>query len=128
MQGRTLDHIRTGAGGGALSRGRRGRLLEPGGDMCKLLAKQDPRCFRQTSRSLRIWGQSTSVRLEEAFWNILGDIADSQGMTVPRLVAILHDEATENHGNVSNLASLLRTTCLIYERERAERATRGSAE
>jgi predicted DNA-binding ribbon-helix-helix protein len=91
--------------------------------MCRLLAKQDPRRFQPTSRSLRISGQSTSIRLEVAFWEILDDIAAREGLSVPRLVALLHDEAVETHGGVPNLASLLRTACLLRESERAERTT-----
>jgi predicted DNA-binding ribbon-helix-helix protein len=100
------------------------RRKAPGGEMCKLLAAQDPQRFKQTSRSLRISGQSTSIRLEAAFWEILDSIAASEGVSVPRLVAIIHDEAVDTHGDVSNFASLLRTVCLIYQGERAERAIR----
>ena len=96
----------------------------PGGDMCKLLAGQDPRRFKQTSRSLRISGQSTSIRLEAAFWETLDVIAAKEGMSVSRLLATLYDEAIDIHGDISNFASLLRTTCLIYQGERAERAIR----
>ena len=96
----------------------------PGGDMCKLLARQDQRRFRQTSRSLRISGQSTSIRLETAFWEILDAIAAGEGMSVSRLVASLYEEAMDLHGEVANFASLLRTVCLIYQGERAEMAIR----
>ncbi|MBN9550105.1 MAG: ribbon-helix-helix domain-containing protein [Alphaproteobacteria bacterium] len=92
--------------------------------MCKLLARQDPRRFTQTSRSLRISGQSTSIRLETAFWEILDVIAAGEGMSVSRLVASLYDEAIDLHGEVANFASLLRTICLIYQGERAEMAIR----
>lgn len=91
--------------------------------MCKLLAAQDPQRFKQTSRSLRISGQSTSIRLETAFWEILDLMAINEGMSVSRLVATLHDEALDMHGHVSNFASLLRTLCLIYQGERTEKAT-----
>jgi len=95
-----------------------------GGEMCKLLATQDPQRFRQTSRSLRISGQSTSIRLEAAFWEVLEAIAANEGISVSRLVAIIHEEALDSHGDVSNFASLLRTVCLIYQTERAEQASR----
>lgn len=96
----------------------------PGGDMCKLLARQDQHRFRPTTRSLRIAGQSTSIRLEAAFWETLDAIAAGEGMSVSRLVASLHDEAVDMHGEVANFASLLRTICLIYQGERAEMAIR----
>lgn len=100
------------------------RRNKPGGDMCKLLNGQDPRRFKQASRSVRISGLSTSVRLEVAFWEILGDIAEREGLSVPRLIAVLHDEALDRHGDIRNLASLLRTVCLLYQEERAERIIR----
>ena len=100
------------------------RRKVPGGEMCKLLATQDPQRFRQTSRSLRISGQSTSIRLEAAFWETLEAIAANEGVPVSRLVAIIHEEALDSHGDVSNFASLLRTVCLIYQTERAEQASR----
>lgn len=99
----------------------------PGGDMCKLLAGQDPERFRQTSRSLRISGQSTSIRLETAFWDTLAVIAAREGVSVSRLVAALHDEAVDVHGDVTNFASLLRTICLIYQVEQTERAIRSQS-
>lgn len=92
--------------------------------MCKLLAAQDPQRFKQTSRSLRISGQSTSIRLETAFWEILDVIAANEGMSVSRLIATLYEEALDTHGDISNFASLLRTICLIYQGDRAERAIR----
>lgn len=95
-----------------------------GGDMCKLLAAQDPQRFKPNSRSLRISGQSTSIRLETAFWETLDAIAANEGMSVSRLIATLHDEAVDTHGDISNFASLLRTICLIYQGEQAEMAIR----
>ena len=92
--------------------------------MCKLLAAQDPRRFEQTSRSVRISGQSTSIRLETAFWEVLDAMAVDEGVPVARLLAVLHNEAIDRHGQVSNFASLLRTICLIRQGERAERAIR----
>lgn len=100
------------------------RRSKPGGKMCKLLSEQDPRRFRQASRSVRISGLSTSVRLEVAFWEILGDIAAREGLSVPRLIAVLHDEALDSHGAIRNLASLLRTVCLLYQEQQVDRMIR----
>lgn len=94
----------------------------PGERMCELLKKQDPGHFKQTSRSVRISGLSTSVRLEVAFWEMLDDIALHECLSVPRLIAVLHDEALDRHGEVTNLASLLRTVCLLYQAQYSERA------
>lgn len=87
--------------------------------MCKLLQGQEARRFTQTSRSVRLSGRSTSVRLEGAFWETLTEIAMEEAVSVPRLIATLHDEALDSHGEITNLASLLRTVCMFYRERRA---------
>lgn len=89
--------------------------------MCKLLKEQAPERFRPTSRSVRLSGRSTSVRLEVAFWEMLDEMAQREGLSVPRLIAVLHDEALECYGDIANLASLLRTACLLYQEKRVDR-------
>ncbi len=84
--------------------------------MCQIFAGQDPDGYRQISRSVRIAGHCTSLRLERAFWCILDEIAEDQGLTTPKFLSVLHDEALEMTGDVSNFASMLRTTCLLYLR------------
>lgn len=87
--------------------------------MCKVLATQAPQKFQQVSRSLRIAGHSTSIRLESAFWNVLDEIALGEGLSTSKLISALHDEAVEIHDGVSNLASMLRTVCLLHQQEQA---------
>ena len=77
-------------------------------------AGQDPDRYAFETRSVRISGYPTSVRLEARFWQIIEDIARAQGMTVGKFLSQLHDEALEIHGGVSNFASLLRCSCLVY--------------
>ena len=84
--------------------------------MCQVFAGQDPARYAQISRSVRIGGHSTSLRLEAAFWDLLDEIASSQGISTPKFLSLLHDEALELHGDISNFASMLRTTCLLYLR------------
>ena len=88
--------------------------------MCELFASQDPRTFEPETRAVRLHGHATSVRLEAAFWAILEEIAAGQEMSVARFIATLHDEVVARHGEVANLASLLRTSCLLHQRRRAE--------
>jgi predicted DNA-binding ribbon-helix-helix protein len=85
--------------------------------MCRLLTAQGTQRFRKVSRSVRISGHSTSVRLETAFWQVLEDIAKREGLSTSKLISELYDEALELHGKMSNLASILRTVCLIYQEE-----------
>jgi predicted DNA-binding ribbon-helix-helix protein len=90
--------------------------------MCRVLTGQSPQRFRKVSRSVRISGHSTSVRLEAAFWQVLEDIARMEGLSTSKLISQLYSEALELHGGMSNLASMLRTVCLLYQEERGQHA------
>jgi predicted DNA-binding ribbon-helix-helix protein len=59
-------------------------------------------------------GHPTSVRLEAKFWQIIEEIAGSQGLPLSKFLSQLYEEAQELHGEVANFASLLRCTCLVY--------------
>lgn len=82
--------------------------------MCHVFAGQDPETYRFVTRSIRINGHCTSVRLEARFWEILEKVAASQGMTVPQFVSELYEEVLEIQGEISNFASLLRCACLVF--------------
>lgn len=88
--------------------------------MCRVLTHQGQGRFTKISRSVRIGGHSTSIRLESAFWNALEDMAAMEGLSMPKLVGELYREALEQHDDMSNLASMLRTVCLLYQQERIE--------
>ncbi len=82
--------------------------------MCKLFARTDPRSYASETRSVRLAGHVTSIRLEGAFWDVLAEIAADQGITLGRFLTVLHDEVLEEHGEVTNFTSLLRCACLTY--------------
>ena len=82
--------------------------------MCRIFAGQDPDNYRYITRSLRLAGHATSIRLEATFWEILDDLAESQGLSTPRFLSTLYDEVLEQHGGISNFASLLRVSCVNY--------------
>jgi predicted DNA-binding ribbon-helix-helix protein len=84
--------------------------------MCRVFAGQDPEGYRQINRSIRIDGHSTSIQLEATFWGLLDEIAESQGLTTPKFISKLYDEAIEINGQIPNFASMLRTTCALYLR------------
>ncbi|RUW22580.1 MULTISPECIES: ribbon-helix-helix domain-containing protein [unclassified Mesorhizobium] len=84
--------------------------------MCRVFAGQDPGGYRQINRSIRIDGHSTSIQLEATFWALLDEIAESQGLTTPKFISTLYDEAIEINGQIPNFASMLRTTCALYLR------------
>ena len=84
--------------------------------MCHVFAAQDPSGYDQVSRSVRIAGHSTSIRLETAFWALLDEMAGDEGLSTPKFLSLLYDEALEAQGEIGNFASMLRTSCLLYLR------------
>ncbi len=82
--------------------------------MCQILAGQSPARYEYVTRRLRLNGQSTSIRLERAFWGILDRIADKEGMTTPAFLSKLHSEVLEQRGEAPNFTSLLRCACTIH--------------
>lgn len=82
--------------------------------MCEIYVKTDPILYESRSRSVRIHGVITSIRLENMFWDVLAEIASRDGMTTNQLIAKLYDEIIELRGEVPNLASFLRVSCMRY--------------
>lgn len=82
--------------------------------MCQIFAHQPQRNYESQTRSLRIGGHATSVRLEMAFWDTLDEIAAREGISLGKFLTQIHDEVLNHHGEVNNFASLLRCCCLIY--------------
>ena len=95
--------------------------------MCHLFASQCPDSYAFETRSIRLNGQSTSLRLERVFWGILEEIAADEGMTVPRFVSTLHQEILLLRGEVPNFTSHLRCIC-VTARTSAEPGGRARAE
>lgn len=82
--------------------------------MCQVFAGQDPDRYACTTRRLRLNGQSTSIRLENAFWQVIDDIAVNDDMTTPMFISKLHAEVLELRGEPVNFTSLLRCACLKF--------------
>jgi predicted DNA-binding ribbon-helix-helix protein len=82
--------------------------------MCQIFAGQDPSRYECITRRLRLNGQSTSIRLERAFWGIVDQMAEKDGVSTPAFVSKLHSEVLQQHGEVTNFASLLRCACTIH--------------
>jgi predicted DNA-binding ribbon-helix-helix protein len=87
--------------------------------MCHVYASTDPSRYESITRSVRLQGFVTSVRLENEFWQILDQLAADQSMTTARFICTLNSEV---RGDVLNLASLLRVTCAVYLHEQAAAA------
>jgi predicted DNA-binding ribbon-helix-helix protein len=85
--------------------------------MCEIFAKHPQQNYQFITRSIRIDGHATSVKLESSFWLILEEIAAAQDMTVPKFISTVYQEALKHNGEVNNFASLLRCACLTYARQ-----------
>ena len=85
--------------------------------MCRIFAGQPRENYDFQTRSVRLGGHSTSIRLEAAFWGVLEEVAESQGMSLAKFLTVLYDEVLDLHGEVRNFASLLRCACLTYVSE-----------
>ena len=79
-----------------------------------IFAGQPAAHYRPITRSFRLRGHSTSVRLEAKVWQIIDEIAAARGMSTPRFLACIHEEMEQRYGSVRNFASLLRCACLLY--------------
>ncbi|MEX0694277.1 MAG: ribbon-helix-helix domain-containing protein [Rhodospirillales bacterium] len=67
----------------------------------------DPTLIRK--RSVSIAGHATSVSMEDAFWQRLGAIADTEGVSVSALIRRVDEQRT------GNLSSALRVFVLEYQ-------------
>ncbi|MGL4440486.1 MAG: ribbon-helix-helix domain-containing protein [Bosea sp. (in: a-proteobacteria)] len=79
-----------------------------------MFAGQNPDLYQSHTRSIRLGGHTTSIRLEAAYWDMLEDIAAEQGVPLPRFLTKLHDEVLGFRGEITNFTSLLRCACLTY--------------
>jgi predicted DNA-binding ribbon-helix-helix protein len=83
--------------------------------MCKIFISADPSSYESRTRSVRLHGVVTSVRLENMHWQVLDEIASRDGMTVAQLIEKLYDELVVERGAVGNFSSFLRVCALRYE-------------
>ncbi len=82
--------------------------------MCDIYTSADPIHYEQRTRSMRIHGVVTSIRLENLCWDILARIAAQDRMPTNQLIGKLYDEIVERRGGVDNLSSFLRVSCMRY--------------
>jgi len=82
--------------------------------MCRLFIGADPALWDNQTRSFRLDGMVTSVRLEAKFWDTLEEIANRDDMTVPQLFQRLYYESLDEGHDIGNFASFLRVCCMRY--------------
>ena len=88
--------------------------------MCEYFVKADPILYESRSRTLRIHGVLTSIRLENMMWDVLAEMASSEGRTTNGLIVQFHDEIMAQRDEVPNFTSFLRVTCMRYLRRNME--------
>lgn len=82
--------------------------------MCRLFVGADSELWTSQTRSIRMDGMVTSVRLENMFWTILEEIAAKDGMNVPQLLHQLYNESIDEGHDLGNFTSFLRVCCLRF--------------
>jgi predicted DNA-binding ribbon-helix-helix protein len=82
--------------------------------MCRIFISADPTFYDTSTRSIRLHGVVTSIRLETLFWSVLAEIGRRDDMSLSQLITKLYDEITEARGEVENFTSFLRVCCLRY--------------
>jgi len=87
--------------------------------MCQLFAGQDPADYAGVTRSVRLNGLSTSLRLEARYWRLVDEMAADGDLSTPKFLSTLYDEVLDLHGEVKNFSSLLRTACLVHLEKKA---------
>ncbi|MBD8475318.1 ribbon-helix-helix domain-containing protein [Pseudomonas sp. CFBP 8770] len=69
---------------------------------------------RPVSRSVRLNGFATCLRLERVYWEILERIALVNECTVNALLSYVDREVHLRHGGVKNFSGLVRVVCVTY--------------
>ncbi len=85
--------------------------------MCKIFSDLAYEQYGFQSRSVRLGGHVTSIRLEAMFWTVLEEIAAREDQSVGRFLSKLHDEVLAFDRHSQNFTSLLRCACLNYLRQ-----------
>lgn len=83
--------------------------------MCEMFINADPKLYESRAHSIRLQGAVTSIRLENLFWQVLGEIAQRDGLSTNQLIARLYDEIVRQRGQIDNFTSFLRVSCLRYQ-------------
>jgi predicted DNA-binding ribbon-helix-helix protein len=83
--------------------------------MCEIFISADPASYESRTRSVRLHGVVTSIRLEHLYWEVLEEIARRDAMSVVQLIEKLYDELVVARGGVGNFTSFLRVSALRYE-------------
>jgi predicted DNA-binding ribbon-helix-helix protein len=82
--------------------------------MCQLFINADSTLWTSRTKSLRIQGVVTSIRLEVFFWDILEELSFRDQMTVNQAITKLYLESLDADHDIGNFTSFLRVCCSRY--------------
>lgn len=82
--------------------------------MCQLFIGVESDLWQSRTKSLRIDGVVTSVRMENFFWATLEEIAFRDTMSVTQLITKLYHESIDAEHDLGNFTSFLRVCCARY--------------
>jgi predicted DNA-binding ribbon-helix-helix protein len=66
------------------------------------------------SRSVRLNGLATCLRLEEVYWNILSEIARCNACSINAVLSYIDREVHLRYGGVKNFSGLIRVVCVAH--------------
>ncbi|MFL6964852.1 MULTISPECIES: ribbon-helix-helix domain-containing protein [Pseudomonas] len=69
---------------------------------------------RPLARSIRLNGFATCLRLEQVYWDILGDMAHLNSCSISTLLSHVDREVHLRHGGVRNFSGLVRVVCVVH--------------
>jgi predicted DNA-binding ribbon-helix-helix protein len=73
----------------------------------------DMALIRPLSRSVRLNGYATCLRLEQVYWNILANMAANNCCSISSLLSHVDREVQLRHGGVKNFSALVRVVCVM---------------
>lgn len=82
--------------------------------MCELFIGANAANWAPRTKSLRIDGVSTSIRMEAFFWDILDEIAFRDDLTTNQIITRLYHESLDADHDLGNFTSFLRVCCGRY--------------
>ena len=82
--------------------------------MCELFIGANASIWAPRTKSLRIDGVSTSIRMEAFFWDILDEIAFRDHLTTNQIITRLYHESLDADHDLGNFTSFLRVCCGRY--------------
>ena len=74
------------------------------------------------SRSVRLNGFATCLRLEQVYWDILAEMARANCCSISSLLSHVDREVHLRHGGVKNFSRLVRVVCVVHSLKEANGA------